>query len=255
MSGLKVDVWLEDVFPGTSQVEAIVGPFAVEHTSCDTFYNQRTTGHWFDEVVTPIEQLLSPTTPGWIRIYLPAGSISRGANWAALRNALAVWIARDAGVLPDGTSEVAVPGTDLTVRVWKDSKGTQLLKFWLEAEDEPPLEQRLRDAVLRKAAKLAPHGLAGRTRVLLLESPSTGLTLTQWAFQRMPPFRLTSRTSKWPGYSRGGRRAGHARGDGRGGHGRPSAPPATVGLIFHSDRGSEYLRTVFRHHLAARGVR
>jgi len=29
----------------------------------------------------------------------------------------------------------------------------------------------------------------------------------------------------------------------------------TIGLIFHSDRGSEYLGTAFRHHLAARGVR
>lgn len=28
-----------------------------------------------------------------------------------------------------------------------------------------------------------------------------------------------------------------------------------IGLIFHSDRGSEYLGAAFRHHLAARGVR
>jgi transposase InsO family protein len=28
-----------------------------------------------------------------------------------------------------------------------------------------------------------------------------------------------------------------------------------IGLIFHTDRGSEYLGVAFRHHLAARGVR
>jgi hypothetical protein len=38
------------------------------------------------------------------------------------------------------------------------------------AVDHPTLEHRVRELVLRKAAKLAPHASAGRTRVLLLES-------------------------------------------------------------------------------------
>lgn len=45
-----------------------------------------------------------------------------------------------------------------------------MLVFWLEGVDVPPLEQRVRELVLRKAKKLAPHGAAGRTRTLLLES-------------------------------------------------------------------------------------
>lgn len=81
MPGLKVDVWLEDAFPATSQVEAMVGPFAVEHTSCDTFHNQRATADWFDETVTPIEQLLAAAMPGYMRIYFPAEAVSRGEDW------------------------------------------------------------------------------------------------------------------------------------------------------------------------------
>ena len=116
MPGLKVDVWLEDAFPGTSQVEAIVGPFAVEHTGCDTFHNQRAAADWFDETVTPIEELLAAAMPGYIRIYLPVEAVSRGKDWSALRNALAVWLATDAAAFPDGHSEAVVPGANLTVR-------------------------------------------------------------------------------------------------------------------------------------------
>ncbi len=133
-------------------------------------HNQRATADWFDEIVTPIERLLSAAMPGRIRIYLPAEAISRGKDWSALRTALTVWIARDAAAFPDGRSEASVPGVNLSVRVWRNSKGPPTLVFWLEAIDLPPLEQRVRELVLRKAKKLAPHGSAGRTRALLLES-------------------------------------------------------------------------------------
>jgi hypothetical protein len=170
LADVAVDCWLEDAFPGTSQVEAIAGHYAIEHTSCDTFHNQRATADWFDEIVTPIERLLSPAMPGRIRIYLPEGSISKGKDWSALRSALAVWVATSATAMPDGHSDVTVPGTGLTVRFSKDSKRAPLLIFWLEASDLPSLEDRVRDLVLRKARKLAPHAEAGRIRVLLLES-------------------------------------------------------------------------------------
>ena len=170
MADLKVDSWLEDLYPGTSQVEAIVGPFAVEHTSCDSFHNQRASAIGFDEIVTPIERLLSPAMPGRIRVHLPSGSTSKGKDWSALRTALAVWLVREVATMPEGSSAATVPGTDVTVQVSKDSKGSPLLVFWLEAADLPPLTQRVRDLVLRKAVKLAPHASAAKTRVLLLES-------------------------------------------------------------------------------------
>jgi hypothetical protein len=170
LADVSVDCWLEDAFPGTSQVEAIAGHFAIEHTSCDTFHNQRATADWFDEIVTPIERLLSPAMPGRIRIYLPEGSISKGKDWSALRSALAVWVATSAMVIPDGQSDVTVPATGLTVRVSKDSRRAPLLIFWLEASNLPSLPERVRNLVLRKARKLAPHAEDRRIRVLLLES-------------------------------------------------------------------------------------
>jgi hypothetical protein len=42
--GIKVDRWLEKEYPGQSVVEAIAGPFAIEHTSVDTLPDQRRVG-------------------------------------------------------------------------------------------------------------------------------------------------------------------------------------------------------------------
>lgn len=40
-SGLKVDCWPEDENPGQSEIEAIAGDLAIEHTSVDTLPQQR----------------------------------------------------------------------------------------------------------------------------------------------------------------------------------------------------------------------
>jgi hypothetical protein len=170
MPGINVDRWLEDEFPGTSQVEAIVGPLAVEHTSIDTFVHQRRNGDWFDELVAPIEAQLSPAMPCRIRVFLPPGSVSPGCDWAALRIALAESVVRSAVELPDGNHHIRVTGTEISIRISKDSVGEPALICWLEVIDDGSLPERLRDLVQRKAIKLEPHAARGKTRVLLVES-------------------------------------------------------------------------------------
>jgi hypothetical protein len=178
MPGIDLDCWLEDECPGTSQVEAIVGPLAVEHTSIDTFAHQRRDGSWFGELVAPIEAYLSPAMPCRMRLFLPPGSVSPGHDWAALRIALAESVVRSAVELPDGNHHVRVRGSEYSIRISKDSVGAPALICWLEVIDDGSLSERLRELVQRKATKLRRHAAQGKTRVLLVESVD-GLNMNQ----------------------------------------------------------------------------
>ena len=55
--GLKIDCWPEDENPGQSEIEAIAGDLAIEHTSIDTLPQQRTIGDHFEEALAILERL------------------------------------------------------------------------------------------------------------------------------------------------------------------------------------------------------
>jgi len=167
---LQVDGWPEDENPGASEIEAIAGPFAIEHTSIDTLPNQRRDSDWFGEAVSPLETVLSPLLQFRLRITFPYDAISAGQDWAAIREAIAAWIVRESGGLADGVHFIIVPGTTFESRISKDSGAEPALLFYREAADDPSLAVRVRDQVLRKTSKLARHSLQERKTVLLVES-------------------------------------------------------------------------------------
>lgn len=55
--GLKVECWPEDENPGQSEIEAIAGDLAIEHTSIDTLPQQRRIGDHFEEALAILERL------------------------------------------------------------------------------------------------------------------------------------------------------------------------------------------------------
>lgn len=192
--GLVVDAWLEDENPGQSVVEALAGPFAIEHTSIDTFAGQRQIAHRFSEVVTPLERVLTPHLSGVLRGFLPDSCFQTGEDWGSLQEALARWVVSEGIGLPEGATQTLLPDVGVSVRAFKDSRFRPRLVFWLESGDEPPLAVRLRAQVVRKAAKVSPHADSGKTRVLLLESvdsvnmgPGRLLDALVQAFGGMPP--------------------------------------------------------------------
>jgi hypothetical protein len=74
---LRVDHWLEDEHPGQSVVEAIAGPFAIEHTSVDTLPNQRGIGDQFQRALGVLEFL--PVTAR-LRITVPYELVTAGGT-------------------------------------------------------------------------------------------------------------------------------------------------------------------------------
>ncbi len=103
--GLKVDRWpdKEQENQGTLEIDAIAGPFAIEHTSIDTLQNQRRDSDWFFKVVGGIKEELS-WIPIRLTITLEYDAVQTGQDWANIRTKLMTWIKNESIDLPNGRS-------------------------------------------------------------------------------------------------------------------------------------------------------
>lgn len=82
-SGLKVDCWPEDENPGQSEIEAIAGDLAIEHTSIDTLPQQRRIGDHFEEALAILERL---PVSARLAINVPYEMVKVGTDWTSRRH-------------------------------------------------------------------------------------------------------------------------------------------------------------------------
>jgi hypothetical protein len=171
-SGLNVDCWPEDENPGQSEIEAIAGDLAIEHTSIDTLPHQRTIGDHFEEALAILEQL---PVSARLAINVPYELVEVGTDWNAFRLALAHWILNIAPGLPDGVHEMELPGTGLRCTADKNSDWQHRVVLSRPAPNDDTLPARVAVQIRRKAKKLARYKAKGYTTVLLLETKDSSL--------------------------------------------------------------------------------
>jgi hypothetical protein len=159
----------------SSDIDAIAGNFAIEHTSVDTIENQRRDGKWFSSVADPLEDQFRNSLRFRLRLIFPYDGIAKGQDWDALREALASWISSAAGALADGSHEVAIQGIPFNFHVTKDSTGRPGLFFLRIDPGDTTLASRVLSHLSRKAEKLLPIRSAGKTTVLLVDSSDIAL--------------------------------------------------------------------------------
>jgi hypothetical protein len=175
---LEVDRWPEDENRNTPEIDAVAGPFAIEHTSVDTVPNQRRDNAWFKEAVGDLEREINDrgsSSPYRVHVTLPWGATRKGRDWNAIQDALRNFLADGAPTLPEGRPEVrGVPGIPFSFAVSK-SRGPRPGVFFLRAEPEDDtLPGRMKDA-FDHASKLARYRAPGTTTILLLESSDIAL--------------------------------------------------------------------------------
>src|SRR5258708_6312705 len=171
-SDLKVDHWLEDEHPGQSVVEAIAGPYAIEHTSVDTLPNQRGVGDQFQRALGVLELL--PVTAR-LRITVPYELVTVGGDWKSYLMTLAQWAVLTSPSLDDGPYQIDIPGSGLSCRASKDSTGTPAVVLYRPAPDDDTLPARVGDQIARKMKKLGRYNADGNTTVLILETQDIAL--------------------------------------------------------------------------------
>jgi hypothetical protein len=166
---LQIDQWPDKENRDSTDIDAIAGPFAIEHTSIDTFPNQRRDSDWFIRAAGRLEQELSSTPPFHLRITLEYQAIARGQDWASIRAALKSWITNQAPRLADGHYVLdSIPGVPFRLDVAKASKRRSGVFFARSEPGDNTLPDRIRVQFDRKAKKLAQY--PGKTRILLIEN-------------------------------------------------------------------------------------
>ena len=173
---LKIDRYPEDEDRNSKEIDAIAGPFAIEHTSIETLPNQRRDSSWFDRVVGDLEPEFKDELDYRIKISIPYEGIKTGQNWKDIERSLREWIRSRSPELPDGLSLIErIDGIPFTLWVFKSSTGRPGLIFSRTAPHDNTLPYRLRNQLNRKAEKLAPYKEKGYTTILLFESNDIAL--------------------------------------------------------------------------------
>lgn len=173
--GLKVDRRPDEENRGSPDIDAIAGPFAIEHTSIDTVPNQRRDSDWFMRAVGDIEQELD-VKQARLNITVEYDAITLGQDWTAVRVALKAWVMGVAPTLVDGRHVVekstAIP---FRLHVVKSSALRPGVFFGRFAPDDDTLSARIQASIGRKSEKLAKYQALGVVTVLLVENGDIAL--------------------------------------------------------------------------------
>jgi len=174
-AGLRVERRPDQENPSSSDIDAIAGPFAIEHTSIDSLPNQRRDSDWFMRAAGGLESEI-PTPSFRLSVTIEYDAVGRGQNWREIREALKTWVAEEAPHLPDGMSVLAnLPGIPFQLHVVKSGARRPGIFFARFEPSDESLSARVRQALDRKAAKLAPYRAPGVITILLVESADIAL--------------------------------------------------------------------------------
>jgi len=174
--GLVVDAWPDEENRQSSDIDAIAGPFAIEHSSVDTVANQRRDSAWFLEVVGGLEDELGHKLSYRLSLTLPYEGVQCGQDWSNIRGALREWILYESPKLATGSHNIRCAlGIPFEFHVTKKKSDRPGLLFGRFAPDIKKLPSRLREQLDRKAGKLSPYRNEGKITILLVESDDIAL--------------------------------------------------------------------------------
>ena len=176
--GLRIDRCPDEENRTSSDIDAIAGPFAIEHTSIDTLPNQRRNNEWFMKVIEGIEEEFSSQLSFRLSISFYDGSIAKGQDWKKICQGFKNWInqEKDNPRLEDGPHWINnIPDIPFRFHVIKEHDPSQGVRFSRFPPEDTDLPNRVRKLFDRKAKKLGKYQNFGKTTVLLVESNDIAL--------------------------------------------------------------------------------
>jgi hypothetical protein len=169
--GLKIDQRPEK--ERDREIEAVAGPFAIEHTSIDTLPDQRQLSAYLMQMIGDLETAV--VTRQHLLVYIHYDAIQRGQDWPAIRRALKQWLETEGQRLGEELTRVHIPGVpfpvDVSPKNWPGSPRAYVARY---TPEDKSLPERILDLCDRKAAKLSRWS-PSKTTVLLLETDDIAL--------------------------------------------------------------------------------
>jgi hypothetical protein len=173
-----VDDWLDEKEHG--EIDAIAGPYAIEHTSVDSLPNGRLADVRFKQVIGALEDELAGKLGFPLAITWDWAAIQIGPKWIAVGQALRSWIVNEATRLADGRHHMT--GVTGVPFAFDATKGGPIkfdgVRFARYDPGDCTFATRLSDQLAgrhKKLAKLGRHKADGKTTALLLESRDVAL--------------------------------------------------------------------------------
>lgn len=172
--GLRVERWPDDKNRQSPEIDAIAGPFAIEHTSIDSVANQRRDDDLFSRVVNGLNQVIDDCVDCGFTITLEYDAIKKVQDWKDIHDALKSWICKNASQLSYGKHDgVLQTNPPIRLAIWK-TKDLQIRGFRRLSPRDRTLSARLKKLLDRKAKKLARYA-EDYTTVLLVENNDIAL--------------------------------------------------------------------------------
>ncbi|MXV75553.1 hypothetical protein F4Z99_14935 [Candidatus Poribacteria bacterium] len=157
-------------------IDAIAGPFAIEHTSIDTLPDQRRNNDWFIQVIKDLEQELQNQISFRLSIIFPYDAVTKGQDWMTIYGKLKNWILEKAPYLECGRHVLDnIPDIPFQLTMFKEHDLAPAVRFSRFPPENDYLSDRIRKLLDRKAEKLKKHQKLGKTTVLLIENDDIAL--------------------------------------------------------------------------------
>lgn len=169
--GLKVDCQPDEENRKSSDIDAIAGKLAIEHTSIDTLPYQRRDSARYLKIIDGIKDEFMDRIPYRLNLAFPYEAVQIGQKWGKIRDSLKEWIINYASILPDGIHVISdAPGIPFKLMVRKVGGRMPGVYFSRLEPLDNSLPDRIRKQLEGKARKLLPYKKKGYTTILLVES-------------------------------------------------------------------------------------
>ena len=200
---LKVNRWPDKENSATTDIDAIAGEFAMEHTSIDTLPNQRKSNDWFSRSIGNLNSELVNHLSFNLMVRFEYEAFTRKQKWEAIFTALKRFVLEDTPRLNWGHTKLNnVPGVPFTLYVDKSNQSPFRLTFarlspqglrpellWCQNRKQPPVRSNFRSQLDSKIQKLVRYKAHEKTTVLLIENPyflKDHSTLLHWITEVYP---------------------------------------------------------------------
>lgn len=174
---LEVERWPDEENRRTKDIDAVAGPFAIEHTSIDSVAEQRRDNDRFSRIVGDLQRVLDD-----LEFSLTVGflyeEIRKGRNWTELRETLKEWLHKEATHLDWGDYKTFLR-TKPPMQLFGTKTPSGVQGFFRTAPSDMSLSPRTRQQFDEKASKLEAYQKEGKTTVLLVENDDISLMCDQ----------------------------------------------------------------------------
>ena len=175
---LSVMRWPEDYNRQSPEVDAMAGPFVIEHTSIDSVADQRRSNARFMRAVEGLDRVIADSVESGFFITLEYDAIAKGKDWKRIRADLKKWIVENAADLGYGLHKIplpTLPDVDPPILMYVSKGQSGATGFRRTVPCDSTLSRRLRGLLDRKAMKLKRYRTPDTTTILLVENDDIAL--------------------------------------------------------------------------------